>query len=182
MPVISKTKDYNGFAAKVERLQLQDLVDEVALTMTGFELYVAEKKHANGTRGIRQSIDSGFERNGGWKKLTIGGIDWTKQNTLGATIGVEVQVSGRSDMLAVDIMHLQEKLIAGTIDVGVIVVPDDPLSYYLTDRTPNFRTAVRHVENRASHLPIRIWAFGQNGVGDALSKMRTNLGRMGGAE
>jgi hypothetical protein len=80
-------------------------------------------------------------------------------------------------MLAVDIMHLKEKLVAGDIDVGLIIVPDNQLSRYLTDRTPNLATAVKHVEHRASDLPIRILAFAHDGVGEALAKMRTNLGR-----
>jgi hypothetical protein len=120
----------------------------------------------------------GFDSIGGWIKVTVGGIDWTKKNVQCATVGVEVQVSGRSDMLAVDIMHLKEKLVEGFIDVGVIIVPDDVLSRFLTDRTPNFATAVKHVEHRASDLPIRIVAFRHNGAGTALVKMRTNLGKV----
>lgn len=107
-----------------------------------------------------------------------GGIDWTKRNRQGASVGVEVQVSGRSDMLAVDPLHLSAELIAGRIDVGLIIVPDDNLSYFLTDRTPNLRTAIRHVVSRVSDLPIRILAFRHDGIGPALMKMRTNLGRL----
>lgn len=177
MPTISETRDYNGFAAKSARLALDSLVAEAASTITSFTLNVEERRHANGTKGIRQIIDSNFEQLGGWAKVTVGGIDWTKQNEIGATVGVEVQVSGRSDMLAVDIMHLKEKLVAGQIDVGVIIVPDDLLSRFLTDRTPNLATAVKHVEHRAQDLPIRILAFRHDGSGSALLKMKTNLGR-----
>lgn len=177
MPVISETRDYNGFAKKAARLHLDPLVAEAISTLTGFPLLVKEEKHANGTKGLRQIIDQGFEKVGGWTKVTVGGIDWTKSSDKGATIGVEVQVSGRSDLLAVDIMHLKEKLVEGFIDAGVIVVPDDTLSRFLTDRTPNFAAAVKHVEHRASDLPIRIVAFRHDGVGEALGKMRTNLGR-----
>lgn len=177
MPVISETRDYNGFAQKVARLGLEALVREATSTLLDFELLVEERKHANGTRGLRQIIDGGFARIGGWKKVTVGGIDWTKANSEGATAGVEVQVSGRSDMIAVDVMHLKEKLTAGFIDVGIIVVPDNVLSRFLTDRTPNFATAVKHVEDKARDLPIRVLAFRHNGQGPALDKMRTNLGR-----
>lgn len=177
MPIISEQIDYNGFATKSDRLNLDVLVQEAASTLSGFTLLVEESRHANGTRGIRQLIDEGFESIGGWTKVTVGGIDWTKVNATGASVGVEVQVSGRSDMLAVDIMHLKEKLVAGDIDVGLIIVPDNRLSRYLTDRTPNLATAVKHVEHRASDLPIRILAFAHDGVGEALAKMRTNLGR-----
>lgn len=107
----------------------------------------------------------------------MGGIDWSKSTDAGAKIGVEVQVSGRSDLLAVDVLHLGNSIREGKTDVGVIIVPDDELSPYLTDRTPNLRTAKRHVTGMAENLPIRIVAFRHDGVGEALDKMRTNLGR-----
>ena len=177
MPIISETRDYNGFALKVDRLGLTELVAEASSTLSHFQLLVEERQHANGTKGIRKNIDHGFAKIGGWKKIASGGIDWTKASERGGTLGVEVQVSGRSDMLAVDIMHLKEKLVAGTIDAGIIIVPDDKLSNFLTDRTPNFATAVKHVEDRAFDLPIRVLAFLHDGPGPALPKMRTNLGR-----
>ena len=176
MPIISEARQYNGFEHKVERLDLSSVVAEVQSTL-GFQLLVKESKHANGTQGLRKIIDAAFERIPGWTKITVGGTDWTKSNGRGATVGVEVQVSGRSDMLAVDIMHLKEDLENGTIDVGVIIVPDDYLSPFLTDRTPNYATAIKHVDDRASHLPISVIAFRHDGFGPALPKMRTNLGR-----
>ncbi len=178
MPIISETRDYNGFAEKARRLGLDGLVAEATATITGFTLLVAERPLANGTQGLRRTIDDGFAGFGGWIKKPVGGIDWTKRNDRGASVGVEVQVSGRSDMLAVDVLHLSAELIAGRIDVGLIIVPDDLLSRFLTDRTPNLRTAIRHVNSRARELPIRILAFLHDGVGEPLAKMRTNLGRL----
>jgi hypothetical protein len=178
VPQISDTRDYNGVAEKIRRLRLGSIVAEACGVLTSFELVVEERKHANGTRGLRQQIDAEFAALRDWKKLTVGGIDWKKQNQRGATIGVEVQVSGRSDMLAVDVMHLREDLVKGIIDVGLIIVPDNTLSRFLTDRTPNLATAVKHVEHRASDLPIRIIAFLHDGVGQPLAKHRTNLGRL----
>jgi hypothetical protein len=177
VPSITETLDYNGFQTKTKRLGLDPTIAEAASTLTSFSLLVEEKRHANGTRDIRGTIDAAFQAIGGWTKIASGGIDWTKKNTQGATVGVEVQVSGRSDMLAVDIMHLAEKLIDGSIDAGVIIVPDNVLSRFLTDRTPNLATAIKHVEHRAKNLPIRILAFRHDGIGPALVKMRTNLGR-----
>lgn len=178
VPTISRREDYNGFVTKAARLNLGPLVAEAESTLDSFQLSILEEKYVNGTKGLRQWIDAAFDRLGGWKKLTSGGIDWTKQGTGGSTIGVEVQVSGRSDMLAVDIMHLKEKMLAGEIDIGLIIVPDDRLSKFLTDRTPNMATAMKHVAHRASDLPIRIAAFRHDAVGrEALSKMRTNLGK-----
>lgn len=176
MPIISETRDYNGFAQKVERLGLGKLVAEAASTLS-FPLLVEERKHANGTRELRQTIDAAFKQIGGWRIVKSGGIDWTKASEQGGTVGVEVQVSGRSDMLAVDIMHLKEKIFEGNIDAGIIIVPDDTLSRYLTDRTPNLATALKHIEDRARDLPIRVLAFRHNGPGPALGKMRTNLGK-----
>jgi hypothetical protein len=177
VPIISEVRDFNGFSTKVSRLHLKALVEEGASAVTGFVLLVAEEKQANGTKWIRQQIDQRFAELPGWVKIASGGIDWTKANRKGTTVGVEVQVSGRSDMLAVDVMHLKEDLVLGKIDVGIIVVPDDTLSKFLTDRTPNLATALKHVEHRASDLPIRVLAFKHDGVGPALEKMRTNLGR-----
>ena len=176
MPQITDRKDYNGFARLVERHALGELLDE-ALGTLGFCLLVKEERYANGTRGLREQIDQGFAELGGWTKVAAGGIDWTKSNSRGAKIGIEVQVSSRSDLLAVDVMHLQDSLESGVIDVGVIIVPDDTLSRFLTDRTPNLRTAIKHVEQRASDRPVSIVAFRHDGAGDALPKMRTNLGR-----
>lgn len=59
---------------------------------------------------------------------------------------------------------------------GVIIVPDDTLSRFLTDRTPNFATAIKHAQH-AKDLPIRVIGFRHDSVGEALAKMRTNLGR-----
>jgi hypothetical protein len=180
VPTISRRQDYNGFVTKVAQLKLGMLVAEAESTLRTFQLSVLGKKYANGTKNIRERIDVAFDRLGGWNKLTSGGIDWTKQGAGGSTIGVEVQVSGRSDMLAVDIMHLKEKMMSGEIDIGVIIVPDDALSKFLTDRTPNMATAMKHVAHRASDLPIRIAAFLHDSAGEALPKMRTNLGKLSG--
>ena len=177
MPKITSVQNYDGFEGRVQRLGLESLLDEAMMALTGFDLMLHEQKHANGTKGIRISIDEGFERSGNWTKLTVGGIDWMKSSETGAKIGVEVQVSGRSDLLAVDVLHLKTAISLGEVDAGVIIVPDDETSKFLTDRTPNLRTARKHVELHASDLPIQIIAFCHDGVGEPLKKMRTNLGR-----
>ena len=58
MPIVSGTIDYNGVEAKIRRLGLEPLYAQVLRCVTGFELLIEEKKHANGTRGIRQAIDA----------------------------------------------------------------------------------------------------------------------------
>lgn len=178
MPIIPSTHNYNGFVAKVERLGLTGLVDEAEGTLKGWPLLIEERKHANGTRGLRRIIDERFEAVGGWTKTTVGGIDWQKSGTMGPKLGVEVQVSGRSDMLAVDIMHLKDAINRGLIDAGLIIVPDDKISRFLTDRTPNLATALKHVVDKASDMPIRVVSFAHDGIGPPLDKMRTNLGRL----
>ena len=176
MPRITTRRSYDGFENKVDRLGLSDLLEEVEESVTWFDLLIEESRHANGTKWIREQVDSRFESMVGWQKVTSGGVDWTKSNKEGCSLGVEVQVSGRSDLLAVDVLHLQEELTIGNLDVGVIVVPDDTLSPFLTDRTPNLRTAIRHVEPRAQDLPVQILAFRHDGTGKRLSKAITNLG------
>ena len=159
------------------RLGLDGLLEEVEAAVTGFRLAILQKRHANGTRLIRQRIDANFGRRRGWSKIASGGVDWSKANPRGSTLGVEVQVSGRSDLLAVDVLHLREELNGGRLDAGIIVVPDDVLSPYLTDRTPNLRTAIRHVNERAADMALLLLAFRHDATGPAIPKSRTNLGR-----
>ena len=174
MPRITERRSFNGFDAKVDRLKLTPLVEEIERAVTSFELRVKEERHANGTRPIRRMIDAGFEACGGWTKTIVGSVDWRKANELGGRIAVEVQVSGRSDMLAVDVLHLGKELMGGTADAGVIVVPDDTLSRFLTDRTPNLNTALRHID---SNMAVQVIAFRHDGLGPPIPKMRTNLGK-----
>ena len=177
MPIITAREDYNGFVNRVDRLGLSEIVEEAEGSLSAFTLEIKEDRHANGTRDLRAWIDEGFEAAGGWVKTAVGGIDWEKANDGNARLGVEVQVSARSDLLAVDLLHLRDSMQGGLVEVGIIMVPDDSLSYYLTDRTPNLRTAIKHVEAQATDLPIRIVAFSHDRTGDALRKMRTNLGK-----
>ena len=177
MPRITRRRNYNGFEAKVRRLGLVPLIDEVESTVTGFRLVIEERRHANGTKVIREWLDQGFEKCGGWRKLTSGGIDWSKSDSQGRRVGVEVQVSGRSDLLAVDVLHLKSELDAGELDAGIIIVPDDTLSRFLTDRTPNLRTAIRHLESSAPDIAVQVLAFRHDGTGPALPKAVTNLGK-----
>ncbi len=176
MPIITQRIDYNGFQTKVDRLGLRTLVTEVENVVTGFNLAIAETKHANGTKVIRERFDLGFERCGGWIKIVSGGVDWSKENDRRSKLGVEVQVSGRSDLLAVDVIHLKDELDGGRLDAGIIIVPDDELSHFLTDRTPNLRTAIRHIQSRAPNMAVEIIAFRHNAIGPPLEKARTNLG------
>ena len=93
-------------------------------------------------------------------------------------VGVEVQMSARSDLIFRDIVHFQKQLREGQIDVCVEILPSDEMSYYLTDRTPCFSDGVRVVDEMLAHdLPIVLIAIGNDGWADApLAKKKTNLG------
>ena len=92
-------------------------------------------------------------------------------------MGVEVQFSARSDLLAIDIHHLRKALVNGLIDIGVLVVPADQLSIYLTDRGPSVSAARRHVrEARAEDLPLLLLSLIHDGPGPALAKQYKRKG------
>ena len=97
-----------------------------------------------------------------------------------ARLGVEIQVSARSDLLIRDVVHLRNSLQESAIDVGVIVVPDDRTQTFLPDRTPSFRDAVRYIEQEfpeGKNFPIVIMAVEHEGPGPALPKKKTNVGK-----
>lgn len=173
---------YDGAQAKITRMGLSGLVDEIRGALRGLRLEVKEERHANGGAEIRARLDDAIAAVGGWTKTVSGDIDWRKCRRVNGTelcVGVEVQISARSDLLVIDVIHLRNALEAGEIDVGVIVVPTDTLSAYLPERAPNATAARRHVRDaRAEQLPIVLMPFEHDGPGKALPKRRTNLGRL----
>lgn len=146
---------------------------------------VLEQKQANGAGRVREMIDAQFGKYDEWVISKSGDIDWVKKfrynQTIVSRIGVEIQVSGRSDLLARDIVHIRNSLQDSHIDVGVIVVPSDDFEYFLTDRVANFSYAVRYVEEElreAQSYPIVLIAIEHDGFSEeALPKKRTNRGR-----
>ena len=130
-------------------------------------------------------IDASFGSYEEWVQSKSGDIDWVKRfrynHTIVSRMGVEIQVSGRSDLLARDIVHIRNNLQDSHIDVGVIVVPSDEFEYYLTDRVANFSYALRYVEEElreAQNYPIVIIAIEHDGFSDeALPKKKTNTGK-----
>ena len=145
-----------------------------------------DKKQANGAGHVRELIDEGFKRYKDWILSKTGDIDWIKRfrynETIVSRIGVEIQVSGRSDLLARDIVHIRNNLQDSHIDVGVIVVPADEFEFYLTDRVANYSYAVRYVEEElreAQSYPIILMAIEHDGFSDRpIPKKRTNRGRI----
>lgn len=175
MPTLEEVA-YDGILEKSARLGLLPLLDEIRKIVGGFDLRVEERRDANGAAVVRELIDNRFVAAGGWTKKQTGGVDWIKCHTVNGTsvcIGVEVQVSARSDMLVMDIYHLRESMNAGVIDVGVLVVPGNELSQYLTDRAPSLADAERHVKGaRADESPLLVIGLRHDGPGERLPKRK----------
>lgn len=176
MPKIVEDVWYDGAKQRVERLGLTPLVDEIKSIVSGFELRVKESVDANGGAAVRKMIDSVFETRGGWSKKAAGEIDWFKCKVVNGTkvcVGVEVQVSARSDLLVVDMIHLAAAFREGRLDVGVVIVPSDRLSRFLTDRGPCLSDAKRHARvARLEDSPLILFAIEHDGVGPALAKQK----------
>lgn len=153
--------------------------------MISTEVRVFNKKQANGAGRVRELIDEKFGEYEDWVQSKSGDIDWVKRfrynQTIVSRIGVEIQVSGRSDLLARDIVHIRNNLQDSHIDVGVIVVPADEFEYFLTDRVANYSYAVRYVEEElreAQSYPIILLAIEHDGFSDKpIPKKRTNRGK-----
>lgn len=121
---ISHIKYYSGAKQKICRLGLADLYLELQDIILNTKIEIEKKQHANGASVVRSSLDSGFEKAGGWEHSTTGDIDWIKKirynNTIITRLGVEIQVSGRSELLAKDILHIRNRIQTGDIDAGSV--------------------------------------------------------------
>jgi len=146
---------------------------------------VQKKKRANGAGRVRELIDERFKAYDEWVSSKFGNIDWVKRlrfnETIVSRMGVEIQISEGSDLLARDIIHIRNNLQDSHIDVGVIVVPSDDFAYFLTDRVADYSYAVRYVEEElreAQTYPIVLIAVEYDGfVDQPLPKRHTNRGR-----
>ena len=171
---------------KVCRLGLAQLFLELQEILLTTEVFVLNKKQANGAGRVREMIDERFGDYSDWVQSKTGDVDWVKRlrynQTILSRMGVEIQVSGRSDLLARDIIHIRNNLQDSHIDVGVIVVPSDEFAYLLTDRVASFSYAVQYVEHElreAQSYPIVLVAVEHDGYSnEALPKKRTNQGRV----
>lgn len=161
------------------RLGISSLFLELQQCLLDTQIFLVEEKDANGGAEVRKAIDNSLQAVGGWEKKTTGGVDWIKKlrynQSILARIGVEIQVSARSDLIIRDLVHLRKSLQEGEIDVGVIVVPSDRLQVFLPDRTPSLRDAIRYMEEEfieAKNFPIIIVAIEHDGSGQALGKQK----------
>lgn len=172
MPRIVEEQYYDGARERIERLGLSPLLGELRDILAGFNLEVKEERDANGGAAVRRLIDARFPAS--WTNVQTGDIDWAKCLTVNGTrvcLGVEIQMSARSDLVVIDVIHLRRALETGQIDVGVLVVPSDRLGVFLTDRGPRMSDAKRHVrEARAEDLPLLLIALEHDGPGPALAK------------
>jgi hypothetical protein len=176
MPKIVEEVFYNGARERAERLGLIPLIEEVRGIVSSFDLRVKEQKDSNGGAAVRKMIDKAFDEVGGWDKKVTGDLDWLKCKEVNGTkvcLGVEVQFSARSDLIVVDMIHLNAAFREARIDVGLMLVPSNRLAKYLTDRGPKIADAKRHVEvARLQDSPIILFSVEHDGPGPALPKQR----------
>ncbi len=148
---ITDIRYYGGARDKIARLGLAHLFLEVQQIILDTKVFLLEQKDANSGAVVREALDKGFVDAKDWHPRKTGGIDWTKRlrynETVLSRIGVEVQVSARSDLVVRDLVHLRNKLQESEIDIAVIIVPSDRMEVYLPDRYPRFGEAVKYVEH-----------------------------------
>jgi hypothetical protein len=180
---ITAMKFYGGSREKACRLGMADLFFELQQIVFNTQIEVEEIPQANSAAIVRESLDAEFAKHADWIKTVSGGVDWVKKLRYNSTIlvrlGVEVQVSARSDLLIRDVVHLRNSLQEGVIDVGVIIVPSNQFSIYLTDRTPSISDALRLIEHEfpeATTFPILLMAIEYDRPGAKLPKKTTNRG------
>ena len=169
------------------RLGLSHIFLELLEILVSTEIRVLNEKQANGAGRVRELIDDRFGEYEDWVQSKSGDVDWVKRfrynQTIVSRIGVEIQVSGRSDLLARDIIHIRNSLQDSHIDIGAIVVPSDEFEFLLTDRVANFTYAIRYVEQElreAKDYPMVLLAVEHDGYSDtALPKKITNKGSRG---
>ena len=180
---ITDVRYYDGARERVCRLGLADIYLELQEIILATKISLLEQRQANGAAVIREELDKNFKARADWVNAPSGDIDWIKRfrynQTLIARLGVEVQVSARSDMVIRDIVHIRKSLQDGHVDVGVMVLPNIRLSGFLTDRTPCITDAVNYIEHQfkeAMNSPIILLGVEHDGPGPALPKKKTNLG------
>jgi NADH:ubiquinone oxidoreductase subunit D len=176
---ISNIKYYDGARGKICRLGLTDSFLQIEEALLETDISLEERRRANDAGVIHEALDAAFEKATGWTQIRASGIDWSKQRSDSVNfiskIGVEIQVSARSDLLIRDVVHLRNSLQKAEIDVGVIVVPSDRMQRFSPDRTPSFRDAVRYIEQEfkeATTFPIVVIAIEHDAAGIALTKQK----------
>jgi hypothetical protein len=163
MPTIAQRQAYDGAEERISRLGLTPLNEEIVHILTDFSLLVAERRDANSAAAVRTLIDERFEQSGGWTQRQTGDVDWVKCLSINGArvcLGVEVQISARSDLLIVDIVHLRDQINAGRIDVGFLVTASDELSTLLNDGEKSFSAALNAVWRLRANYDVPLIILG----------------------
>lgn len=119
---IAKIRYYGGSREKVCRLGLAHIFLELQEILISTEIRILDKRKANGAAVVREKIDASFGEFPDWVQSKSGDIDWVKRLRFNQTIvtrmGVEIQVSGRSNALSTDMVHIRNSLQDSIIDVA----------------------------------------------------------------
>lgn len=178
MAKINSIQPYDGAENKIRRLGLQPLVDEVTQLVKSTSILVNEEIQSNSGAVIRELLDQTFEQATDWQVKRTGDVDWSKCKVVNGTkvcVGVEIQVSARSELLYKDVLHLKNRIVGGDIDLGIIIVPSNRLHSFLPDRTPSKSYAEKVIkEQDADRLPILLIEIEHDGPGPPLPKKITN--------
>jgi len=178
LPKIVDRELYNGSGAKIKRLELDPLVSEIEGVLTGFNLSLREEKDANGGKEVRLRVDERFATKGGWiqGRRSKPDVDWIKClmiNGRRICVGVEVQFSARSEMTVVDIIHLRRDIVAGKLDLGIILTSSERMAPFLTNRGPSFSVCKKIIsELHAEEQPLILYAVEHDSPGPALPKQK----------
>jgi len=172
---------YGGARQAITHLGLSSLFLEILEIIFKTKILLLEERNANSGQVVREKIDQTFSSQENWKKGRAGEIDWIKRlkfnETIVVVVGVEVQVSARSDLLIRDIVHLRNHIRKGKINLGVIIVPSEKMQKFLPDRTPSIKDAIRYIEEEfreAMEIPLVIIAIEHDGPSDKpLPKKKT---------
>ena len=148
MAKINSIQPYDGAENKIQRLGLQSLVDELISLVRNTTVLVSEQAEANGAAVIRELLDATFSGTKTWQAKKAGDVDRSKCKVVNGTrvcVGVEIQVSARSELLYKDILHLKNRVVGGDIDLGIIIVPSNRLHSCLIElrRNPMQRRSSR---------------------------------------
>ena len=182
MPNVTENMFFGGAQQKLDRLGMKSIWNELENILTGFQVHFY--KHDRRAAGVvlRRLLDNRFRSLSSWNENQGEGIDWIGFHTVKEArvcLGVEIQfsVSAQSGLLLVDLQYLYDEIVAGRIDVGVMVVPSTKLALSLTDDVATYRDAVRSIQRAgASHYPVAVLALEHDGSGTALTKRRPRQG------
>ena len=176
---IDSMKFYDGACEKIVRLGMSDMLVELLQALMGTRVLLKEEKDANSGKVVRESIDGMLEQGSGWTKTVTGDLDWVKTKRtppdMEIRLGVEIQMSARSDLVIRDLLHVRENIKRGKIEVVVLVVPSDKMSAFLPDRAPSLSETVRYTEKEFDEIqqfPLVLISVEHDGPGEPLPKQK----------